>query len=178
MAEARTLARPYAQAVFNKASEDDSFEQWSEALNFLKVVTENQSMKRIIGNPDIQQEQVISVYQDIAKDSLDEKGINFLKVTAENGRLELIPEIADFYEEMQAERSGSIDALVISAFAVSAAQKKTIAEALKKKFSCEVTIKTETDKSLIGGIIIRAGDVVIDGSVKTELEKITHALLV
>ena len=178
MAEARTLARPYAQAVFNQASIDDSFDKWSDTLNFMKVVTENQAMKEIIGNPDIQQDQVISVYQDVAKESLDEKGINFLRVAAENGRLKLIPEIADFYEEMQAERSGSIDALVTSAFAVNAAQKKTIAEALKKKFACEVTVKTVTDKSLIGGIIIRAGDVVIDGSVKTELEKITHALLV
>ncbi len=178
MAEARTLARPYAQAVFNQASIDDSFDKWSDTLNFMKVVTENQAMKEIIGNPDIQQDQVISVYQDVAKESLDEKGINFLRVAAENDRLKLIPEIADFYEEMQAERSGSIDALVTSAFAVNAAQKKTIAEALKKKFACEVTVKTATDKSLIGGIIIRAGDVVIDGSVKTELEKITHALLV
>ena len=177
MAEVRTLARPYAQAVFNQASKDDSFDSWSETLSFLKQVTGNQSMEVLIGNPDIQRDQIISLYQELAKDSLNEKGINFLKVTAENGRLELIPEIADFYAEMQAERSGSIEALVISAFAVNATQKKSIAEALKKKFDCEVTIKTETDKSLIGGIIIRAGDVVIDGSVKTELEKITHSLL-
>ena len=177
MAEASTLARPYAQAVFNQASRDDSFDSWSETLNLLKEVTTNQSIQEIISNPEIQRKDVIALIEDIGKDKLDEKGINFLKVTAENGRLELIPEIAGSYELLQAERSDSIEAIVTSAFAVNAAQKKIIAAALKKKFDCEVTIKTKIDKTLIGGIIIRAGDVVIDGSVKTQLEKITHSLL-
>lgn len=177
MAEASTLARPYAQAVFNQASRDDSFDSWSETLNLLKEVTTNQSIQEIISNPEIQRSDVIALIEDIGKDKLDEKGINFLKVTAENGRLELIPEIAGSYELLQAERSDSIEAMVTSAFAVNAAQKKIIAAALKKKFDCEVTIKTKIDKTLIGGIIIRAGDVVIDGSVKTQLEKITHSLL-
>lgn len=177
MAEASTLARPYAQAVFNQASKDGSFAGWSETLGFLTEVTTNQSIQEIISNPEIQRKDVITLIEDIAKDKLDEKGINFLKVTAENGRLELIPEIAGSYELLKAERSDSIEAMVTSAFAVNATQKKSITEALKKKFACEVTIKSEIDKTLIGGIIIRAGDVVIDGSVKTQLEKITHSLL-
>ena len=178
MAEALTLARPYARAVFNQASKDNSFDRWSETLDFLKEVTSNQSIKNIISNPDVQRDSIITLFKDIAEDKLDEKGVNFLKVTAENDRMALIPEIADSYAKMQAERSGSLDALVTSAFAVNATQKKSIAEALKKKFGCDVAIKTVTDKSLIGGIIIRVGDIVIDGSVKTQLEKITHSLLI
>lgn len=177
MAEVSTLARPYAQAVFNLATKDDSFAVWSEMLALLKEVSNNASIQEIISNPEVQKDQLISLFQGICKQGLDEKGINFLKVVTENGRLALIPHIADSYEVMQSERSGNIEAHVISAYAVNATQKKTIAEALKIKFGRDISIKTKTDKSLLGGIIIRAGDVVIDGSVKTQLEKITHSLL-
>ena len=177
MAETSTLARPYAQAIFNMASADDTFKAWSETLSLLQNVAANDAINELISNPEIQRAQIVSLFVDICKENLDEKGVNFLKVTAENGRLELLPQIADGFEIMRAEREGSIEAQVISAFAVNATQKKDIASALKKKFGREVTIKTETDKSLIGGIIIRAGDIVIDGSVKTQLEKITHSLL-
>lgn len=177
MAEASTLARPYAQAVFNLASESDNLKTWSEIMTLLKEVANNQSVDDLISNPEIERDQIISLFVDICKDGLDEKAVNFLKVMAENGRLDLISQIADSYEVMRAEQEGSIEAQVISAFAVNATQKKNIAAALKKKFGREVTIKTETDKSIIGGIIVRAGDIVIDGSVKTQLEKITHSLL-
>ncbi|MCU7833879.1 MAG: F0F1 ATP synthase subunit delta [gamma proteobacterium symbiont of Taylorina sp.] len=177
MAEASTLARPYAQAIFNLASADDTLQQWSDTLAHLKEIAGNQSVQELISNPDIPREEIVSLFVDISKEAMDDKAVNFLKITAENGRLELIPEIADGFEIMLAEHEGSIEARVISAYAVNATQTKKIAAALKKKFGREVTIKTETDKSLLGGIIIRAGDVVIDGSVKTQLEKITHSLL-
>lgn len=177
MAEVSTLARPYARAVFNLASADDSLKAWSETLSLLKEVAENDAVNELISNPEIQKDQIISLFVDICKEHLDEKAINFLKVTVENGRLELLPHIADSFEILRADQEGSIDACVISAFAVNAAQKENIAAALKKKFGREVTMTTEIDKSLIGGVIIRAGDVVIDGSVKTQLEKITHSLL-
>ena len=177
MAEVSTLARPYARAIFNLASGDDSFTKWSETLTLLKEIISNQSVQEIISNPEIESDQLISFFTDICKEGLDDKGINFLKTAAENNRLDLIPEIADSFEIMQAERDGSIEAQVISAYAVNATQKNSIAAALKKRFGREVSIKTKTDKSLLGGIIIYAGDIVIDGSVKTQLEKITHSLL-
>jgi len=177
MAEASTLARPYAQAVFNLASADDSLNQWLETFTLLKAIAADHSVKDLINNPEIQREKLVSLFVDIAKDDLDDKAVNFLKAAAENGRLALIPQIADSFEMMLAEHEGSIEAHVISAYAVNATQKKSIAAALKKRLGREVTIITETDKSLLGGIIIRAGDIVIDGSVKTQLEKITHSLL-
>lgn len=177
MAEASTLARPYARAIFNVATTDDSFNTWSDTLSLLKEIVSNQSVQVIIGNPDIEIPQIISFFTDICKEGLDDKGINFLKIAAENGRLDLIPEIADSFNILQAERGGNIEAQIISAYAVNAAQKKSIAAALEKRFGREVSIKTKIDKSLLGGIIIHAGDVVIDGSVKTQLEKITHSLL-
>ena len=177
MAEASTLARPYAQAIFNLAKADNTLKAWSDKLALLKQVAANESMIEIITNPDISVEQTVTLFTDICKDGLDEQGMNFLKLAAENGRLEILPHIADSFEALRAEAEGNIEAQVISAYAVNAAQKKSIAEALKKKLGREVTITTKTDKSLLGGVIIRAGDIVIDGSVKTQLEKITHSLL-
>ncbi|MDX2507020.1 MAG: F0F1 ATP synthase subunit delta [Gammaproteobacteria bacterium] len=177
MAEASTLARPYAQAIFNLAHADNTLKAWSDKLTLLKEVAANESIIEIISNPEVSAEQVIALFADICKEELDEQGINFLKVAAENGRLELMPQITDSYVAMCAEQEGSIEAQVISAYAVNATQKKSIAVALKNKFGREVTITTKTDKSLLGGVIIRAGDIVIDGSVKTQLEKITHSLL-
>ncbi len=177
MAEISTLARPYAQAIFNLADASNTLKTWSETLTLLSGVVTDKAMAEIINNPDVTSEQTVSLIIDICKDNLDEQGINFIKLAAENDRLELIPHIAESFEAMCAEVGGSIQAQVISAYAVNATQKKSIAAALKKKLGREVIITTKTDKSLLGGVIIRAGDMVIDGSVKTELEKISHALL-
>ena len=177
MAETSTLARPYAQAIFNLAYANNTLKTWSDTLALLAEVAADEAMIEIINNPDISSEQTVSLIVDICKDNLDEQGINFVRLAAENDRLEVIPHIAQSFAAMCAEEGGSIEAQVISAYAVNATQKKSITEALKKKLGREVTIKTETDKSLIGGVIIRAGDIVIDGSVKTQLEKITHSLL-
>lgn len=177
MAEISTLARPYAQAIFNLANASNTLKAWSDTLALLSEVAADKSMVEIINNPDVTNEQIVSLFINISKDNLDEQGINFIKLAAENNRLEVIPYIAQSFEVMRAEAEGSIEAQVISAYAVNATQKKSIAAALKKKLGREVIIKTTTDKSLLGGVIIRAGDMVIDGSVKTQLEKITHSLL-
>ncbi len=177
MAELSTLARPYAQAIFNLANENNTLKQWSETLTLLSQITQNESIIDLIHNPDITDEQLVLVITDIAKDELDEQGQNLVKIVAENDRLTIITAIAQSFETMRAESEGNIEAHVISAYAVNASQKKNIASALKKKLGREVTITTQTDKTLLGGIIIRAGDMVIDGSVKTQLEKITHSLL-
>ncbi len=177
MAEIRTLARPYAQAVFDLANADKTLKEWSDKLALLSEVVVNEDMIEMIDNPDITNEQVISLFADVCKDNLDEQGINFVKLATENDRLTIIPNIAESFEALCAEEGGSIEAQVISAYAVNATQKKSIATALKNKFGREVTLTTTTDKSLLGGAIIRAGDIVIDGSVKTQLEKITISLL-
>ncbi|MCP3849168.1 MAG: F0F1 ATP synthase subunit delta [Gammaproteobacteria bacterium] len=177
MAEVSTLARPYAQAVFNLAKANNTLKAWSETLALLSEVAANESMIELIDNPDVDSEHAVSLFIDICKDNLDEQGTNLVKLAAENGRLEIFPVIASTFESLRAEEEGSVEAQVISAFAVNATQKKSIAEALKKKLGREVTITTKTDKSLLGGVIIRAGDMVIDGSVKTQLETITHSLL-
>lgn len=177
MAEVSTLARPYAQAIFNLAKADKTFKAWSDSLAVLKEITADGSMVELINNPDVTDEQCLALIVDIFPGTLDEQGNNFLKITAENGRLEVIPSIADSFEALRAEEEGNIEAIVISTYAVNAQQEKSIAEALKNRLGREITITTQIDKSLLGGLIIRAGDTVIDGSVKSQLEKMTHSLL-
>ncbi len=180
MAEASTLARPYAQAIFELATSNNTLKLWSDSLEFLKEVTADKSMVELISNPDITNEQVISLMLTICQDGqleLDKKVHNFLKVAAENGRLDVVPHIAEQFEVLCSEEKGSIDAHVVSTYTINTIQKKSIIAALKQKLGREVTITTQIDKSLLGGVIIHAGDMVIDGSVKSQLEKITNALL-
>jgi F-type H+-transporting ATPase subunit delta len=177
MAEISTLARPYAQAIFNLASANKTLKKWSDSLQLLTEVISNQSLIEIINNPNINNQQCITLLVDICGDHLDQQALNFIKLTTENNRLEVIPEIAQQFAIMCAEQEGSIEAQVISTYAINATQKKSIIAALKIKLDREVTITTTIDRSLLGGVIIRAGDMVIDGSVKTQLEKITHSLL-
>ncbi len=177
MAEKSTLARPYAQAVFNLALANNDLKAWSDKLALINQVVSNKSIIELIENPEVADDVVISLFQEICQDGLDERGINFLKITAENGRLGIIPEIAEEFELLRANEEGTINAEIISAYAMNAVQKTSIAAALKEKLGREVTVTTQTDKSLLGGIIIRAGDMVIDGSVKTQLDKIAHSLM-
>jgi len=177
MAEKSTLARPYAKAIFELAHAEKDLQGWSDKLSLLSQVSSDEQIASIIGNPDVSNADVISIIESIGGEALDDKGKNLLKVAAENDRLDLMPEISETYELLRAEEEGKIEAEVISAFAVNATQKKLIAEALQKRLGCDVSLTTSIDKDLVGGIIIRAGDLVIDGSVANQLKKITKTLM-
>jgi len=177
MAEKSTLARPYAKAIFELANADKDLQAWSDKLSFLSQVSADEQIASIIGNPEVSNADVIAIIESIAEESLDEKGKSLLKVAAENDRLDLLPEISEAYELLRSQEEGRIEAEVISAFAVNATQKKLITEALEKRLGCQVSLTTSTDKELVGGIIIRAGDLVIDGSVANQLKKITKTLM-
>jgi len=177
MAEKTTLARPYAKAIFELASKDNTIDSWMEKLDLLSQVSSVDEVLDVVKNPEINLDDTISMFTEICKDMLDDESVNLLRLAGENGRLDLFPEIAQEYEKLKAEAQGTLEAEVISAYTVNAAQKKLITESLQKRFNKEVTITTIIDKSIIGGIVIRAGDLVIDGSVSTQIQKITHTLM-
>lgn len=177
MAEKITLARPYAKAIFELASKDNAIDSWMEKLDLLSQVSSVDEVLDVIKNPEISLDDTVSMFTAICKDMLDDESVNLLRLAGENGRLDLFPEIAQEYEKLKAQAQGTLEAEVISAYTVNAAQKKLITETLQKRFNKEVTITTIIDKSLIGGIVIRAGDLVIDGSVSTQIKKITHTLM-
>lgn len=177
MAEKTTLARPYAKAIFELACQDNEIDGWIEKLKLLSEVTSIDEVMDVIKNPEISLDDTISMLTDICKDMLDDKSINLLRLAGENGRLDLFPQMVREFEILKAQAQGTLEAEVISAYAINATQKKLITESLVKRFNKDVTITTAIDKSLIGGIVIRAGDLVIDGSVSNQLQKITHTLM-
>jgi F-type H+-transporting ATPase subunit delta len=176
MAEKSTIARPYAQAAFDIAKDSNDLKSWSEMLQFLSAVIADDTMTAMIHNPRFQTQDLIEVVLKIAGDRLNKSAQNFVRVVAGNKRLNVLPEIADIYEKHRANAEGTIDAEVISAFELSDEQKQNLVTALKKRLGREINLTTKIDESLIGGSIVRAGDMVIDGSVTGQLEKLAHTL--
>ncbi len=176
MSELSTLARPYAEAIFKRALESKSATEWSDMLSFLSVVIQDQEMKTVISNPKVGQEQLTSLVLEICQDQFNEEGVNLLKLLIQNERLILAPEISELYESFKAEHEGYVDVEVFSAYALTKEDQKKFATTLKNKLNKNVNITTSIDKSLIGGFLARAGDKVIDGSIKGRLQQLAKKL--
>jgi len=177
MAEKSTIARPYAQAAFDIAHEKGELKKWSEMLQLITAVTTDALMQDMISNPSVEREKVIDIIFSVCADKLNDSGKNFIKVLADNGRLNVISEIAERYELHRAEAEKTVEAEVTSAFPLSDSQVQQITEALKKRLGREVNLSTRIDNSIVGGAVIRAGDMVIDGSVSGQLEKLATTLM-
>lgn len=176
MAERITIARPYAQAIFELAKEQGELSRWSEMLALAATVAANDEMANVVDNPNLDAEKIGELFVDICGDGLNETGKNLIKVLAENDRLLFLPEICSLYEEARATEEGTVTAEVISAGELSEAQRTSIIAALKTRLEREVSLDCRVDPSLLGGAIIRAGDVVIDGSVSGKLAKLGSTL--
>lgn len=177
MAEKTTIARPYAQAAFDLAQAAGDLKGWSGMLQLVAMVTEDSTMKALISNPGVKRDRLVGLIIDICGDNLNEAGKNFLRVLGENKRLNVLTEIAALYEQQRAEAEKSVDAQVVSAFALSDAQIAQFSAALKKRLGRDVKLVAKIDVSIIGGAIVQAGDLVIDGSITGKLNKLSHALL-
>ena len=176
MAEYTTSARPYARAVFALATETSSVESWGDALALMAAVASDASMQEILDNPQLSKEQKGELMLKVLSGKLDKQQQNLVSLMAENGRLKALPEVAHQFEIQRAEAEGKVEAEVISAFALSSEQEQAITEMLKSKLGRDVSITTSTDESLIGGVIIKAGDIIIDGSMKSQLESLAISL--
>lgn len=174
MAELSTLARPYAEAVFRLAKEKSALAGWSERLATLAAIVSDPQMQAVIADPNTSAARAAELIGAIA--GADEAGKNLLAVLAGNDRLTLLPEIAAQYEVLKAEAEGVLEATIVSAQAMSDAQKAELMAALKARFGRDVEATVQVDESLIGGAVITVGDQVIDGSVKGRLQKMAAAL--
>jgi F-type H+-transporting ATPase subunit delta len=177
MAEKSTIARPYAQAAFDIAQEKGDLKGWSDMLQLLAVVASDALMQDMISNPAIESSKIVDVMAGVAGDQLNDIGKNFLNVLAENKRLNVLPEIAELYEQHRAEAEKTVEAEITSAFPLSDAQKQQLIDALKSRLGREISLVSKTDESIIGGAIVRAGDLVIDGSVSSQLDKLSNSLM-
>ncbi len=176
MSELSTLARPYAEAVFKRALETKAASDWSEMLAFLSVVMQDKEVVAIIANPKVSQKQLTSLLLDISQGQLKDEGVNFLKLLIQNDRLILAPQISEIYESYKAEHEGYIDVELTSAYALTKEEQNKFATTLKKLLNKKIHITTSIDKSLIGGYLAKAGDKVIDGSVKGQLQQLAKIL--
>lgn len=176
MAEKSTIARPYAEAVFALAQEQSQLKDWSDVLQLASIIVENPDMDALISNTNVDKSQLADLILDICGKQFSEQAQNFIKLLAENRRLVLLPEIAEQYEVLRAEAEKTIEAEVVSAFEISEAQRKQIADKLKKRLGREVTLSCTVDDTLIGGAIIKAGDLVIDGSTRGQIQKLSIEL--
>lgn len=176
MAEKTTIARPYAQAIFELAQGRKELPRWSEMLQLVAAVAADERMSALVGNPRVSKDELAKLFLSICGDNLSQDGQNLIRLLVENGRTNVLTEIAALYESYRAEAERTVEAQVISAFPVDEAQKQQIVAMLKKRLGRDVTLSCETDKGLLGGAIIRAGDLVIDGSVTGQLAKLQVAL--
>ncbi len=176
MSDFITLARPYARAAFEYAREHGKLEHWSKSLALLAEIAKDKHMVKLLHAPKLSRTEKAKLLIRVAGDELDKHGENFVHLLAENGRLHILAVIAQAYEDYRATLEGSVDATVVSAHEVSDEQKQSIIASLEKRLGKKVSLDSKVDPSLIGGAIIKAGDLVIDGSIKSRLQKLASAM--
>jgi len=176
MAELSTLARPYAEAVFKRAKQTGNTEQWSEELAFLAVLAQDPDIVTIIGNPKVSKDRVMQLLLDICQDHLSEEAKNLLKLLVENRRLHLSAKISDLYAEKVAADAGYVNVQLFSPYALTKAEQKKYGDMLEKYLHKTVHTQVVVDKSLLGGILAKAGDKVLDGSIKGQIHQLAKRL--
>jgi F-type H+-transporting ATPase subunit delta len=176
MAEAITIARPYAHAAFGIANDKGELKAWSELLAILAHCVAQPEVQSVISNPAVSDEQVISLLANVSGKLMTDDAPNFLAVLAQNNRLSLLADIAVIYEELREEAEQMMTADVTSALKLTAKQEKDISAALKTRLGRDITLNTSVDKTLLGGAIIRAGDLIIDGSALGKLNRLANAI--
>ena len=174
--EASTIARPYAEAVYRLAADEGKLDTWSDMLAFLAEVMKDPAMKGVVSNPGLTRDRLAELMLDIGGGRLTDTGQNFVRLLAENGRLSVLPEIAAQSHRLKQESQGTLAVEITSAYPLNAAQEQSLAEALKVKLGREVSITSVEDPELVGGALIRAGDLVIDGTVKGQLRQLAKEL--
>jgi len=176
MAEPSTIARPYAEAAFRLADAAGTLPKWSEMLGALALVAQDPRVRAAVSQPGLSDAQAAGILIGVLSGRLNAEAENFLRVLAENGRLELLPEIRTQFEALKDEREGVLEAEVQSAFELSEAQVADLVQRLEKKTGRKVRTKVQVDKSLIAGVRVVLGDQVIDGSARAQLGALEAAL--
>ncbi|RJT42893.1 F0F1 ATP synthase subunit delta [Rahnella woolbedingensis] len=175
MSEFVTVARPYAKAAFDFAVEHQSLDRWQSMLAFTAEVTRNEQIEELLSGASAP-EALSKTFIAVCGDELDDAGQNLIKVMAENGRLRVLPQVLEQFIELRASLEAVAEVEVTSANPLSEEQQAKIAAAMEKRLSRKVKLNCKIDKSVLAGVIIRAGDMVIDGSVRSRLERLADVL--
>ncbi len=176
MAERTTLARPYAAAAFKQAVAEDQLDRWSEMVQFLRAVSMDRTMAGVLVDPRIAADRKAEFLLEVASGHLSKTGENFVRVLAANGRMGLLPEIGELFAERVSAHVGRSRVEIIAAFEVNAKFRQMMTGAMARRLGCEVELLVSQDKSLLGGAIVRAGDLVIDASLRGRLAALEVSL--
>lgn len=176
MADNSTIARPYAKAAFASARDAGKLAEWSALLAVAAAAVRDPGFAPLIGNPNVPTATLAAILAELAGDDTGAAGRGLLDLLAERRRLALLPDIHARFEALRAESENRVDVELVSARALTDAQRKRFAQALRKRLGREVVLNERVDASIVGGAVIRAGDLVIDGSVRGRLEKLAATL--
>jgi F-type H+-transporting ATPase subunit delta len=176
VAERATIARPYAKAAFEYARDAKAFAEWSQGLKTAAEIVADPRVAAITDDPHWSQADLVSIITDVAGAKLNPGMQNFVRVLAENHRLLLLPEIAAHFEALRSDVENTVDVEVISAVELNAAQREKLSAALGARLKRKVRMQTSVDATLLGGAVVRAGDLIIDGSLKGRLQRLATEL--
>ncbi len=177
MQDNTTIARPYARAIFELAQAENNLQQWSDLLKILSLVVIDPEMRKVISSPRVSSEQLLMIISEVTGNQLDSLGQNFVKVLIDANRLRLAPFISDLFEKRRAEAEGRVDIDVLTAYELEPQQSSQLSDVMGKRLGKKVSISAKVDESLIGGIVIRAGDTVIDSSLRGRLNTLRNQLI-
>ena len=176
MAEISTIARPYAVAAYKLGREHKALAKWSEMLGFAAAVANDPQIKAYIQDPKVVSADLLATFLKVCGDKLNEHGQNLVKVLVEYGRLAILPEIYAAFEALKAQDEGTLDAQIVAAAKISAAETKDLVKRLETKFGKKIEASVSVDPEIIGGIKILVGDTVIDASIKGQLQNLAYTL--
>ena len=175
MSEWTTIARPYAQAAFDYAVENKTVAQWQEMLMFTAEVSKNETVKSLLTGS-VAAEKLAEIFNGVCGEQLDQQGQNLVKILAENRRLQAFPEISVMFNQLKADFDKEVDVDITSAVKLNKKQQTDIGESLEKRLARKVKLNCSVDPELIAGVLIKAGDTVIDGSLRSKLNRLSDAL--
>ena len=176
MAEAITIARPYAEAIFKLAVESQALTAWSDMLRFLALVVNDERIRIISDSPSVSAKQFSELLLDICKNKLNGQNRNFIFLIVENGRVNVLPQVSELFEQLKAEHEGVLEASIVSAFAMNKSQLRKLIDSLEHKFKRRIEAKVSIDPELIGGVKVEIGDKILDTSIRGKLEAMAIAL--
>lgn len=183
MSDLNHIARPYAKAVFDLANEAQDYSIWSEQLALLAAIVNNTALQEVLQNPAVAKEQQAELVLAVASDSragdkggLNDAGENLVKLLAQNSRLNALAQINEQFLALRDAAEQVIEAQLVTATAIDAQQTANFATALSKRLGKQIKLETLVDEDIIGGAIVRAGDWVVDGSVKAQLQSLVGAI--
>lgn len=176
MAEAITVARPYADAVYKMAVANNSLSQWSKMLQLAAEIAEDKQVKLLIGNPRVSAKQLGDIFLEIGRSKFNAEARNLVMLLIENKRVVVLSQISQLFEQLKARHEGVLEARIVSAFAIENRQLKKLVEDLEQKFKRKIEAQVSIDPELIGGIKVEVGDEILDASVRGKLEAMAVAL--